>query len=94
MLYEGFGFPILEAMSCGIPVITANSASMPEAAGDAAILVDPYDVDAIAAAMTEITTNLTLKDSLIAKGYDRLEMFSWRQCAEQTLHTLRRALTA
>jgi glycosyltransferase involved in cell wall biosynthesis len=84
-LYEGFGFPILEAMSCGSPVITSKTASMPEIAGDAAIVVDPIDTGAIASAMLEVMTNTALRDTLISKGYKRLDNFSWEKCAQETL---------
>jgi len=84
-LYEGFGFPILEAMSCGTPVITSKTASMPEVAGDAAVLVDPNDTGAIASAMSVMMTNTALRANLITKGYQRLETFSWEKCAQETL---------
>ena len=89
-LYEGFGFPILEAMSCGSPVITSRTASMPEVAGDAAMLVDPIDTGAIASAMLEIMTNTALRDTLITKGYQRLDNFSWEKCAQETLRVFER----
>ncbi len=87
-LYEGFGLPILEAMACGTPVITSNISSMPEIAGDAALLVDPYDVDALARSMREILTNKKLRKELIAKGFERVKQFSWERCARQTLQVL------
>ena len=89
-VYEGFGFPILEAMSCGSPVITSRTASMPEVAGDAAMLVDPIDTGAIASAMLEIMTNTALRDTLITKGYQRLDNFSWEKCAQETLRVFER----
>jgi glycosyltransferase involved in cell wall biosynthesis len=89
-VYEGFGFPILEAMSCGSPVITSRTASMPEVAGDAAMLVDPIDTGAIASAMLEIMTNTALRDMLITKGYQRLDNFSWEKCAQETLRVFER----
>ena len=84
-LYEGFGFPILEAMACGTPVITSNISSMPEVAGNAAVLVDPYDVGAIAKAMHNVLTNKDLKESLVKKGLERVKQFSWEKCAEETI---------
>lgn len=84
-LYEGFGLPILEAMSCGTPVITSNLSSMPEVAGDAALLVDPYDVGALAKAMKEIVENQKLREQLTMKGFERVKRFSWERCARQTL---------
>ena len=87
-LYEGFGFPILEAMSCGTPVITSETSSMPEVAAEAAILVNPNDISAIAAAMSEILTNSEMRRVLVARGYQRAADFSWRKCAQETLRTL------
>ncbi|MBW1833760.1 MAG: glycosyltransferase family 4 protein, partial [Deltaproteobacteria bacterium] len=84
-LYEGFGLPILEAMACGTPVITSNISSMPEVAGDSALLVDPYDVDALAKAMHGILTDKGLKESLVKKGLERVKQFSWEKCAEETI---------
>jgi len=74
-LYEGFGFPILEAMRCGVPVITSNVSSMPEVAGDAALLVDPYHVNELADAMDKILTNGDLRHMMISKGYERVGSF-------------------
>lgn len=85
-LYEGFGLPILEAMSCGTPVITSNRSSLPEVAGDAAILINPYDIGALAKAMREILTDERLREKLKKKGLNRTRKFSWEQCARQTLH--------
>jgi len=84
-LYEGFGLPILEAMSCGTPVITSNISSMPEVAGDAALLVNPYDVDALMEAMQKILTNEKLRELLVMKGFERVKRYSWKRCAKQTL---------
>jgi glycosyltransferase involved in cell wall biosynthesis len=75
--FEGFGIPILEAFAAGVPVITSNVTSMPEVAGDAAILVNPHDVDEIASAMQQINNNKPLRDKLIEKGFDRCKNFSW-----------------
>ncbi len=82
-LYEGFGLPILEAMQCGAPVITSNSSSCPEVAGNAAILVDPASVDAIAAAINEICVNEHLRQDLIRKGTEQAKKFSWNKFAEK-----------
>jgi len=84
-LYEGFGFPILEAMDHGVPVITSNVASMPEVAGDAALLVDPADAHGLAEAMNRILMNGDLRNNMISKGYERVRQFSWERCAEETL---------
>jgi glycosyltransferase involved in cell wall biosynthesis len=84
-LYEGFGLPVLEAMACGVPVITSNLSSMPEVAGDAGILVDPNDVNALADAMTRVLTDQVLRATLAAKGLARARSFSWERMAQETL---------
>jgi glycosyltransferase involved in cell wall biosynthesis len=76
-LYEGFGLPPLEAMACGTPVITSNVSSLPEVAGDAALLVDPYDANALAQAMVRIFADHALRETLIARGHTRARQFSW-----------------
>ncbi len=87
-LYEGFGMPVLEAQSCGVPVMTSNNSSLPEIAGDSALLVDPHDVDAIAAAMHRILTDEGLRQELIRRGFDNVQRFSWEKCARETLAVL------
>jgi glycosyltransferase involved in cell wall biosynthesis len=76
-LYEGFGLPVLEAMACGTPVITSDVTAMPEVAGDAAILVDPNNVDSIADAIGRIMNNDELRAEIIVKGLERVKAFSW-----------------
>jgi len=78
-LYEGFGLPPLEAMACGTPVVTSNVSSLPEVAGGAALLVDPYDEEAIAAAMLQAVGDESLRADLIDKGIRRAHSFSWAQ---------------
>ncbi|HJX69701.1 MAG TPA: glycosyltransferase family 1 protein [Dehalococcoidia bacterium] len=85
-LYEGFGFPPLEAMACGCPVIVSNVASLPEVAGEAAIKVNPHDTDAIASALHEVLTNKDLKRELVSKGLERASQFSWEKTARETLN--------
>ncbi len=80
--FEGFGIPIVEAMYCDVPVITSNITSMPEVAGDAAILVDPFSVDAIRNAMIEMATNEPLRLCLIEKGKTRRQLFHWQNTAD------------
>lgn len=82
-LRESFGIPILEGMACGVPVITSNSSSMPEVAGDAALLVDPTNYLSIADAIEEALTNEPLRESLIDKGLKRAPEFSWHQMAKR-----------
>jgi len=82
-LFEGFGLTILEAMAAGCPVVTSNVSSLPEVAGDAALLVDPYDVDSIAEAMEALCTDFSLAADFIKKGRTRARAFTWERCAEQ-----------
>lgn len=84
-LYEGFGLPILEAMQYGIPVICSNTSSIPEVAGKAALLFNPYDIEDISKAILDVLNNENLKYKLIEKGYERTNMFDWKKSAERTL---------
>ena len=84
-IYEGFGIPILEAMACGTPIITSNISSMPEVAGEAALTVNPYNVDEIAEAMNQITYNVKISQGLVNTGFKRVKNFSWDSAAEKTL---------
>ncbi len=86
-LFEGFGIPIVEAMQCGTPVITSNTSSMPEIAGDAALLVDPYKAESIAFAMEEIQ-NEALSKELIQKGFLQAKKFTWKNTAIKTFDIL------
>lgn len=88
-LYEGFGLPPLEAMSCGVPVITSNSTSLPEVVGNAAILIDPLNIDEITEAMKRIITNKILAEDLISKGIIQSRKFSWKETAEKTLEVIK-----
>jgi len=83
--YEGFGFPPLEAMACGCPVIVSNRSSLPEIAGEAAIQVGPNDIEGIATAIRGVLTYQELRKSLINKGFKRAARFTWEHTAEQTL---------
>jgi glycosyltransferase involved in cell wall biosynthesis len=84
-LYEGFGLPPLEAMACGTPVVTSNVSALPEVVGDAGVLVDPHDVDALAVAIWRILGDEQLRASLIEKGFRRAAVFSWDKAAQETL---------
>lgn len=88
-LRESFGIPILEGMRCGVPVITSNTSSMPEVAGDAAELVDPANPSQIVNAISKILTNSQHRDELISKGYDRASKFSWMEMAHNYLKLYR-----
>lgn len=91
-LYEGFGFPILEGMSYGVPVITSTVSSMPEVAGDAALLVNPYDVEALADSLYALLTDTALRQRLIERGYQQTQAFSWTTSAQQLLQLYDRLL--
>lgn len=82
--YEGFGFPILEGQACGTPVITSNISSMPELASEAALLVDPYNVDEMVDAILKIKKNPALRQKLIRKGLNNVKRFSWEKVAIET----------
>lgn len=86
---EGFGMPILEAMQLGTPVITSNISSMPEIAGGAALLVDPFDVEDISRAMEKLYSDQALRADLIVKGLARAKMFSWAKAADAYFDLLR-----
>ena len=83
--FEGFGLPPLEAMKCGAPVIVGNKTSLPEVVGDAALTVDPFDVEAIASAMKRLINDLDLRRDLSVKGKTRAKSFDWRETARKTL---------
>ena len=87
-LYEGFGLPVLEAMSLGAPVVTSNCSSLPEVAGDAAVLVDPYNVMEIANAIWMILDRRSFAEDLRKKGIKRAAEFSWKKTAEKVLNVL------
>jgi glycosyltransferase involved in cell wall biosynthesis len=84
-LYEGFGLPVLEAMASGCPVITSNTTSLPEVAGDAGIMIDPADQVSLKDRMMELLENSQLSEELTQKGQARAKMFSWGNTAENTL---------
>jgi glycosyltransferase involved in cell wall biosynthesis len=84
-LYEGFGLPVLEAMQCGVPVLTSTVSSLPEVAGDAALLVTPTEVDDISQGLRRLLENADLRAEVRARGYQRAREFSWERCARETL---------
>jgi len=88
-LYEGFGLPVLEAMACGTPVVCSNRSSLPEVAGDAAILVNPLDVNALAEAIEHVLADRALRTEMRAKGLAQVCHFTWEKTAQQTLNAYR-----
>jgi glycosyltransferase involved in cell wall biosynthesis len=92
--YEGFGIPVLEAMACGTPVITSNTSSLPEVAGDAGLLVPPGDVEALTVALERVLTNERFRDGLVSKGKIRVGQFRWDTCAAKHVDVYRRILEA
>lgn len=86
--YEGFGMPVLEAQSRGVPVVASSVSSLPEILGDSALLVNPYKPEEIAEAIYKIISNPELKKSLIKKGQENIKRFSWQKCAQETLKVI------
>ena len=84
-LAEGFGLPVLEAYAAAVPVITSNTTAIPEVAGDAALTVQPLDVDSITQCMQRVMVDHSLREELIRRGRVRALSFSWDHCAEQTI---------
>ncbi len=87
--YEGFGLPPLEAMACGTPVITSNVSSLPEVVGDAAMLINPEDVDALTVAMARVLSDEKIQREMRDKGLKRAQAFSWERAASETLAVYR-----
>jgi glycosyltransferase involved in cell wall biosynthesis len=92
-LYEGFGHPVLEAMACGCPVITSKLSSLPEIAGEAGIMVDAFDDNAIASAIGDFICNKNLRKDMINKGLERAKMFSWEKTSKATLEVYNKLLS-
>ena len=91
--FEGFGIPPLEAMACGAPVITSNTSSLPEAVGDAALLIDPNDVQALAQAILDLLQNEQMRIVLIQKGYLQAQKYTWEQSARKMLQVYQNLYT-
>lgn len=83
--FEGFGVPPIEAMACGAPVITSNTSSLPEVVGDAALTIDPHNIDELAAAMTRLLSDEPLREELRQKGYQRAQEYTWPKAATKML---------
>ena len=91
-LAEGFGLPVIEAFAAQVPVITSNTTSLPEVAGDAALMIDPHDVEAISQAMTRLIADDALVSELKVKGLARAKTFTWDACSNRTLDVYREVL--
>jgi glycosyltransferase involved in cell wall biosynthesis len=89
--FEGFGLPPLEAMKCGTPVITGDRTSLPEVVGDAGVLVDPFDIEAIASAIATMVDDSSFRSRLRIKSLNRARMFDWRETARRTLEVYKQA---
>jgi glycosyltransferase involved in cell wall biosynthesis len=87
-LYEGFGLPVLEAMACGTPVVCSGVSSLPEVAGDAASMIDPFDVDGLAAAIARVLQEAAVRRNMAARGLEQAKRFTWEQVAQQLLRVL------
>jgi len=84
-LYEGFGLPPLEAMACGVPVVASNRGALPEVLGDAALYINPEDVEDIAKGMQKVLEDAALRNTLIQRGYEQVKKYSWERAARQVL---------
>lgn len=93
-LYEGFGLPVLEAFACGCPAILSNTSSLPEVGGDAAMYFAPKDMRSIQQAVEKVIAHEDVRQDLIAKGYERLKLFSWEKTARETAGVYRKALNS
>lgn len=91
--YEGFGLPPLEAMQCGIPVITSNTSSLPEVVGDAGILLDPTDVDGLCNSLLMLENSLTLRESMAQKSLEQAKKFNWKNTVQETINGYKTALS-
>jgi len=92
-IYEGFGLPLLEAMSCGVPVISSNAASMPELVGGTGVLLDPFDTEGMATAMERLASSPEERNRLGQSGLDRSRLFTWDACVNATLQAYHRTLS-
>lgn len=92
-LYEGFGLPPLEAMQCGVPVITSNTSSLPEVVGDAGIMLDPKDQDGLCHSLLQVYTDTDLRQTLSRQSLQQAKKFSWERCTQETIAAYQQALS-
>lgn len=92
-LYEGFGLPVLEAMACGTPVLTSNVTALPEVVDNAGVLIDPYEVEAIAEGIRRLVEDSALREELRRRGLERAKQFSWERTAQETWRVLQEAMS-
>lgn len=92
--YEGFGLPPLEAMQCGVPVITSNTSSLPEVVGDAGIMVSPTDTDALCQSMLNLYNKSDIRELMSSKSIEQAKQFSWQKCTQETIKTYKLALNS
>lgn len=90
--YEGFGIPVLEAMACGCPVITSKISSLPEVAGEAALLIDPENIEEISSAIKKVLTEKGTGNRMIKLGYQQAKKFNWRKTAKETIESYQKAI--
>jgi glycosyltransferase involved in cell wall biosynthesis len=90
--YEGFGLPVIEAMACGTPTITTNASSLPEAAGDAGLLVPPDDAEALSESLARLLDSESLREELSGRGLKHTDKFNWPDTARETARVYARAL--
>ena len=93
-LYEGFGLPLVDAMRFGVPILTSDRSSMPEVTGEAAVYVNPYEVDSIFKGMQQVLTDNRLREQLVQAGYRQAEQFSWRRAARASEQVFQQAVSA
>ncbi|MEI2581707.1 glycosyltransferase family 4 protein [Scytonema sp. PRP1] len=92
--YEGFGLPPLEAMQCGVPVISSNTSSLPEVLGDAAIKLDPLDVDGLCQSILKLYSNSSLRERMSLQSIEQAKYFSWERCAQETVKAYKTAMSS